>query len=353
MPDFTSALFLGHSPGPGQLQRWTHLTTGRPAALDEPQLAGTVAARVAAAQGAPAGVVHRSSLHALGDVVELCGSRADLLLVDAGAYPVVKAAVGRALIGRRPRVAFFRHHDAAHAARVARGVSGRTVILTDGWCAGCDRPAPLDQLEAVAAEGGGLLVVDDTQAAGVLGARQEGQPYPFGEGGGGTFAWLGAQPTVSVLVTSLAKGYGAPLTVTSGPARLIARLGSFGSRCHASPPTRVDLLAAQRATADILGNARRRRRLAGLVLALRRALRTLRLPVIGLPFPLVHTALPTSAATRALGDRLTAAGVHALLLAPTCLPTVTLSFAVTAEHRPADIAAVSAALRSARGQVAS
>ena len=39
MPDFTSALFLDWRHEPGTPAGWSSLTTGRPAALDEPPLA--------------------------------------------------------------------------------------------------------------------------------------------------------------------------------------------------------------------------------------------------------------------------------------------------------------------------
>ncbi|WP_127127379.1 aminotransferase class I/II-fold pyridoxal phosphate-dependent enzyme [Georgenia sp. SYP-B2076] len=347
MLDLTSASFLGFRHASAELGGWDRLTTGRPAALDEPPAAAAVAGRVARTQGAAAGVVHRSTLHALGDVIEL--ERPDAVVVDAAAYPFAELAAARVLLGGRGQLATFAHHDAADARRVVARSGGRVLLLTDGWCGGCNHPAPLLELEALARRCGGVLLVDDTQALGVLGHRGAGGP-PFGRGGGGTFAWLGGRPGAAVLVASLAKAYGAPLAVTSGPGGTVARLRTIGTRVHASPPSAVDLLAARAATGDPGGNERRRARLGRLVLAVRAALRRLRLPVLGLPFPVVHTRGPTPESTRRLHARLLAQGVRALLLAPRCLPAVTLSLALRADLDPRAAEEVAAALAAATGR---
>ncbi|MBO0898519.1 aminotransferase class I/II-fold pyridoxal phosphate-dependent enzyme [Cellulomonas sp. zg-ZUI199] len=339
MLDLTSSLFLGlHHPA-GDRAGWTSLTTGRAAALDEPVAARRVAARVAARLGAPAGIVHRSALHALVDVVDVLAPSA--VLVDAGAYPLVRLAAG----ATAPVVRAFGHHDVDDVARLLAGEGAghgrgartgrRPVVVTDGWCAACNRPAPLAALERVVRAAGGTLVVDDTQAFGVL-----------GPGGSGTWRWAGGRPVGAVQVVSLAKGLGAPLTVTTGPRDVVARLAVHGTRWHASPPTAADLRAADRATDPAGGPvlARRRRRLWWLVRALRAGLRRLGLAVVGRPFPVVHARVPDPArVARVLRGR----GVRALVLAPACLPGPVLTFVVTAEHAPADVEHVLAALRGA------
>ena len=59
--------------------------------------------------------------------------------------------------------------------RKARRAGQRPVIVTDGFCPSCGQAAPLPALARLAAEMGGLLVIDDTQALGVLG--REPSPY--------------------------------------------------------------------------------------------------------------------------------------------------------------------------------
>ncbi|MBO3089549.1 aminotransferase class I/II-fold pyridoxal phosphate-dependent enzyme [Cellulomonas dongxiuzhuiae] len=341
MLDLTSSLFLGLHHAAGGPGGWPSLTTGRAAALDEPAAARRVAARVAARLGAPAGVVHRSALHALVDVVDVLAPSA--VLVDVAAYPLVRLAAG----ATAPVVRTFGHHDVDDVARLLAGepagrgtgrgarTGRRPVVVTDGWCAACNRPAPLAALERVVRAAGGTLVVDDTQAFGVL-----------GPGGSGTWRWAGGRPVGAVQVVSLAKGLGAPLTVTTGPRDVVARLAVHGTRWHASPPTAADLRAADRATDPASGPAlaRRRRRLWWLVRALRAGLRRRGLAVVGRPFPVVHVRVPDPAqVARALRGR----GVRALVLAPACLPEPVLTFVVTAEHAPADVEHALAAVRDA------
>ncbi|UZN03470.1 aminotransferase class I/II-fold pyridoxal phosphate-dependent enzyme [Cellulomonas sp. S1-8] len=329
MLDLTSSLFLGvHHPA-GRSGGWSSLTTGRAAALGEPAVARRVAARVAARLGAPAGVVHRSALHALVDVVDVLAPSA--VIVDAGAYPLVRLAAGASA----PVVRTFAHHDVDDLVRALAGAGPRPVVVTDGWCAACNRPAPLTALERVARAAGGTLVVDDTQAFGVL-----------GPGGAGTWRWSGGRPVGAVQVVSLAKGLGAPLAVTAGPRDVVARLAVHGTRWHASPPTAADLRAADDATAPAAQRALegRRRRLWWLVGALRAGLLRLGLGIVGRPFPVVHARGPDPArAARVLRGR----GVRALVLAPACLPAPVLTFVVTAEHTPADVRRVLAAVRVA------
>lgn len=343
MLDLTSSLFLGLHHGSDELGGWATLTTGRAAALGEPDLARRVAARVAANQGAAAGVVHRSALHALVDVVDVLAPTA--VVVDAHAYPLAGLAAGSAAARRGTSVRTFAHHDAGDARRVLTATGARRpVLVTDGWCVGCNRPAPLADLERAVREHGGTLVVDDTQAYGVLGHRS-GQAA-FGHDGGGTWRWSGGRPVSAVQVVSLAKGLGAPVAVTTGPRPVVDRLATHGTRWHSSAPTSADLLAADRATAPRLRDelAGRRRRLWALVQALRDGLRRLGLHVTGLPFPLVHVRAPSVDPVR-LVHGLCALGVRGLALAPACHPTPTLTFALRADLTDRDVHTVLGALR--------
>jgi len=333
MPDFTSALFLDWRHESADLGGWSSLTTGLPAAADESPAAIALGRRIARAQGAAAAVVHRSTLHALTDLLTLSARAGSVVFVDRDAYPLARtAAMGVA--GRVP-VHTFGHHDYPGLGASVDYLGGRPLVVTDGWCTSCNRPAPLPELEQIAHDHGGLLVVDDTQGAGILGDRSSGHPS-FGCGGGGTFRWLGAAPGGAVQIVSLAKAYGAPLAVTAGPERVIDRLVAYGTRSSSSPPSAADLAAAGRATADERENDLRRDLLARLVLRLRRGMRRLGLAVVGFPFPVVAVVLPARDLA-ALHARLMRAGVRALLLHGSCLRRPALAFAVTARHVDADI----------------
>jgi 8-amino-7-oxononanoate synthase len=346
--DFTSALFLDWRHAARDLPSWSALTTGRPAALEEPPGATALAARVALRTGAQDAVLHRSALHALWDVVAVAAPPGTLVLVDGGAYAVTQVAAAGAL-SRGRRVAVFRHHEPEDAARLARRACGPTLVLTDGWCSSCSRPAPLAALsEAVRAVGRALVVVDDTLALGVLGSGPT-RDRRFGHGGAGTAAWLGLPPP-DVQVASLAKAYGAPVAVTAGPRRLIAPLRQHGTRWHSSPSTAADLAAATIATADDVGNDRRRSRLEHLVARLRAGLRRLGCGVVGLPFPLVSATAPGRSSVSDLLAGLARADVLAVVRRPRCSPGPTLSFCVTSRHTEREIDRALGVLESCLGR---
>ena len=337
MLDLTSSLFLGrtHESADG-----TPLTTGRPAAMDEPHAAVDLADRLARAAGADAGVLHRSTLHALVDLMTVLAPAT--VLIDAAAYPLSRLAAdlsaGRAGTVVRP----FRHRDVAHAAALAARLPRPLVVLADGWCVECGLPAPLAALQSVADAHGATLVVDDTQALGILGRRAPGEP--FGIGGGGTLPWSGLAATGTVRVASLAKGHGVPLAVTVGPQALVDRLRSADLRWHTSPPTTVEIAAASRAVGDRAGNRRLLRRLGALVRRLRLGLLRRGWPVLGRPFPVVPVATDEPGLAAALAAGLRRRGVRGLVLGGRCRRFPSLAFVLTARHQPADVDRVLAAL---------
>ncbi|MFK4088243.1 hypothetical protein ACI2LF_29290 [Kribbella sp. NPDC020789] len=336
--DFTSSLFLGlHHPS-DSLPPWESLTTGVPAVLGTTAAAHRVAATVAAARGAQAGVVGRSAMHALMDVMGMLPQRRDVVAIDASAYPLawwaaLRAAANGAVVRRYP------HHSPD---RIAAEPGRRLFVLTDGWCPGCNRPAPLPELHRLAAATGGALIVDDSLAYGVLGRRRPGDP--FGDGSG-TPAWHGLDPAGIIWVASLAKAYGAPLALTTGDQLPIRRLAMEGGhRVHSSPPSAADLAAATMALHDPAGNRARRSRLRANVLWLRNRLSELELPVNGLPFPVVSIRVPAATAS-SWWSHLRSARLHAVLQPSRCRPGVMLTVLVRADHSDADLDRLTATLR--------
>ena len=63
MIDFTSALYLGFSHASHELPAWEHLTLGKPAALETPELARHVGHKLARLIGCEAGIMAPSTLH--------------------------------------------------------------------------------------------------------------------------------------------------------------------------------------------------------------------------------------------------------------------------------------------------
>jgi 8-amino-7-oxononanoate synthase len=326
--DLTSSLFLGRTHPSCSLPGWSALTTGRPAVLGESPVADELARHVAAAQGAASGIVARSTLHALVDLVEVLLRPGDVLALDERVYPLTRWAADLAA-GRGVHVTSYPHH---RPGPVAAG-RGRVWWATDGWCPGCNRPAPLKRLAALASATGAGVVVDDTLAFGVLGRRGL---TAFGDGTG-TPRWCGVPHDTLVWLASLAKAHGAPLTLLTGPADVVMAVRRHGgSRAHASPPTSADLAAAHRSVLDQAGNASRRAVLAGHVHRMRRQLRRAGTAPVGLPFPLVAVPAPDGAA-RYCHRAAAAAGVRTLPLAPRCGGPAALGVLLRADLTAADV----------------
>jgi 8-amino-7-oxononanoate synthase len=342
--DFRSALYLGLSHPAWSLPDWPALTAGVPAALGAPVGARPVTAGLAALTGTEAAILARSTLHALWDLIGALATSDTIVALDAAAYPTAHWAAARAVARRVPVIRFAHRNPEDLIRRLRRpGLTGRrSLVLTDGWCAGCNRPAPLPGLLRAVRGTGGLLVIDDTQALGVLGAAPSARE-PFGRGGGGSLRWQHVDPAGIVVVASLAKAFGAPLAVVAGADNVVARLARpEGTRVHSSPPTAADLAAARRAlrVTSRDGDARRRR-LAQRVDEMRTAARSSGFDLVGDPFPVVSLAAADPGRAAA---ELRQRGVRALVQRPVCLAAPVLTFLLRADHNMADTARAAAAL---------
>ncbi|HEX8451996.1 MAG TPA: aminotransferase class I/II-fold pyridoxal phosphate-dependent enzyme [Longimicrobium sp.] len=336
--DFASALYLGMRHPWAALGPWDALTTGVPAVLDEPPGAERTARRLARLQGLEAAVLLPSTLHLFHDLFALLRRDACAVLVDAGAYAVGREAAARARIPVRG----FAHHDPRALRRVLGTVRGpgRPVVLCDGICPRCGRVAPLPAYLEAVREAGGWLVVDDTQALGIVGSRP-GAAAPYGGGGGGTPRWWGIEAPELVVGASLAKAFGAPLAALSGAAGLVDRFREgAAARVHSSPPSVAAVRAAARALA--LNRARGdalRARLAERVARLRRLLAEVGVGTRGGDFPVqTVTGLADSAAAQ---EALAARGIRAVLRAA---PAPRLTLLLRADHSDDELARVAGIL---------
>lgn len=351
MLDFTSALYLGFRHPSRSLRPWAALSGGRPAALAEPPGAAGIARALADLQGCDAATLAASTLHLFWDLfLILAGDGTVAIHVDAAAYPVAAWGVERAA-GRGVPVRHFPHHDPVGlrrgaAAGARRGL--RPIIVTDGWCPGCGRVAPLDRYLQVARRLGGWVVLDDTQALGVLGAAP-GAATPYGQRGGGSARWHGIAGPELIVVASLAKGFGAPLAGLSGAASLVSRFESASqTRVHCSPPSVAALHAAGHA---FRLNGRHgdelRLGLARLVRHFRHRLAEADVGVSGGMFPVQTLAACPGLPARVLHERLIARGVQGVLHRPHGADGPRVGFILTARHTRADVDAVVSALRAA------
>jgi 8-amino-7-oxononanoate synthase len=357
VPDFTSALYLGLQHARDSIGTWERLTTGTPFALAEPKEARSLARRLAALQESEAATLAPSTLHAFWDLCGLLASEHVEFFVDAECYPIARWGVERA-VARGAPTQWFPHLDAGALhwrLRRRRRLKRRPVVVTDGFCPHCGCVSPLGDYLAYVRAAGGLLVVDDTQALGVLGADST-RCWPYGAGGGGSLPWLGVGGPEVMVVASLAKGFGVPLTVMSGSELMIHTfLKKSETRQHCSPPSAAALHAACRALSlnEQFGDALRCRLLAR-VRRFREILAGAGLLPKGGLFPVQTLSLSPGCDLCAIHARLVQNGVRALLQRDDAGQR-SINFLITARHSLKEIeqagATIVAALRQSTANI--
>lgn len=337
MLDFTSALYLGLRHPTRSLPPWRKFTTGVPAALASPPGSEHVADRLARLQNCERGILGASTLHLFWDLFGVFAHRPVKIYVDAGLYPIARWGVERAAARGTP-VREFAHYDPEAFRRLLRRdrrTRLRPVLVTDGFCPDCGKPAPLsDYLESLRGRGG-RLIVDDTQALGIFG-NSPGPDAPYGRGGGGMLPRLEVSGPDVMVISSLAKAFGAPVAVLSGSRAAVQGFETKSeTRIHCSPPSVPAIRAAEHAL-----NLNRkygddlRIRLAGLVRYFRRAAESAGLRFSGGIFPVQTLALASAAETRRLHERLLHRGVRTVLRRALEGHGARLSFVITARRSP-------------------
>lgn len=243
MIDLTRALYLGLEHASSSLLPWQRLTSGRPAAL-EATAASPLERSLARLLGMERALLAPSTLHVVTDLYAALAARVRQVHVDACAYPITWWGLERA---RLRGVTITPYHSLSElGVRVARGAAP-CAIVTDALCLGCRRTKPLDRLAQLAQRSEGILIVDDSQGVGVLGANPT-PACPYGRGGGGTLAWCAAPRSSVLLLGSLAKAFGAPLAFVAGGAELVGWFArGSGTRVHASPCSAASFAALERA----------------------------------------------------------------------------------------------------------
>ena len=338
--DFTSALYLGiHHPSQS-LKPWSQLTLGRPAALSEPPGALRVAQMLSALQGCEQGVLTPSTLHLFWDLFGMLGKLPVSIYLDEGAYPIARWGAERAA-ARGVAVRRFRHHDPdsllAQIAGQARSRK-RPIVVADGFCPACGVPAPIGHYLDIVRRFGGLLVLDDTQALGILG-EEPGAHAPYGNGGGGVLRWSGHFGPDILVGASLAKGFGVPVAALAGSGLMLQRFATLSdTRVHCSPPSAALISAAEKALAINEGQGDRlRSRLLRLVGGFRKRLRQVGLSACSGFFP-VQTLKPMPAVDAVrLHERLLGLGIRTVLHRARDGQVPRLSFLITALHTPSEI----------------
>jgi 8-amino-7-oxononanoate synthase len=338
--DFTSSLYLGFRHPSHTLGPWESLTTGGPAALAEPEQNRVVAQALADLQGCERGVLAPSTLHLFWDLFGILSRDRMAIYLDAGTYPIARWGVERAA-ARGAVVRLFPHHDASALRQLLRGSHRRgvrPVIVTDGFCPAYGRAAPVREYLACAKAFGGLLIIDDTQALGILG-HSPGPAAPYGKGGGGMLRWSGFSGPEVLVIASLAKGFGAPVGVLSGSSEMIGRYEADSEvRVHCSPPSAAAITAAGQALkANANSGDALRQRLAGLVSRFRGRLKEHGISTSGALFPMQTLFSIPGVAPEALHQLLLRQGVKTVLHGRKNGKAPLVSFIITTRHSIGDI----------------
>ena len=171
--DFTSALYLGLIT---RMRLRPSRYAGKPAALSPPPESEAIADQLARLIGCERATLGTSTLHLFWDLFGQLSRERIAIYVDAGTTRSRGGAWSE-----RWRAA---HWYAASNIMTCRRCSTRygaiatvvahPIVVTDGFCPGCGRHAPLAAyLESVRAYGG-RLIIDDTQALGIYGRPARG-----------------------------------------------------------------------------------------------------------------------------------------------------------------------------------
>jgi 8-amino-7-oxononanoate synthase len=321
----------------GSLRSWSHFTRGVPAALSEPPDANAVAQQVAALQGCERGLLGTSTFHLFWDLFGLLCRTRIAVYVDAGTYPIARWGAERAA-ARGVSVREFAHHQtAALQQSLTQDLSNklRPVVLTDGFCPACGKPAPLQAYLQIVRAYGGWLLLDDTQALGIFGFSP-GADAPYGRAGGGMLPRLQLSGPDLMVISSMAKAFGAPVAVLSGSRKAVDEFElKSETRMHCSPPSLPVIRAAHRALAVNRAHGDELRlRLCSLVRRFRRRALRVGFPCMEGLFPVQTLVAESNAHTLALHNRLLHCGVRSVLRYDERASVPRISFVITASHTP-------------------
>jgi len=322
------------------LHGWRQLTTGVPAALAQAGGTAQLSRRLADLVGCEAATLAPSTLHLFWDLFEILAGDTGSIYFDLGAYPIAHWGIERAAACGVP-VHGFPHHGArdlwkqlAQNSAFAR----HPIIVTDGFCPGCGQMAPLNDYLKIIQKIDGRLVIDDTQAMGILGDSPE-RVQPYGHGGGGSLRWCHIQHPAIVVVSSLAKGFGVPVAFLAGEKMAVKRFQAQSkTRMHCSPPSIAVIRALEHALDENeTEGAALRNRLLQLIQYFRGKVAELGLNPSGRFFPVQTFSEIPGISPIILYHRLLKQGIRTVLHQGRQTSTARISFILNAGHEFEDI----------------
>jgi 8-amino-7-oxononanoate synthase len=338
VPDFTSALYLGLAHEHASLRPWQQFTAGKPAVLYAMPGARSVAADLASLTGCEAATLAPSTLHLFTDLFLIWSHRSTAVYADGALYRTGMLGLERAAALGFP-VCRFRHHDPQLLRRALRTEASRTpAIVTDGYCPCCGELAPVPAYLDCLGNRKGWVVIDDTQALGVLG-RCPSPRVPLGMSGGGILRWFGIRDPRVILISSLAKAFGVPIAFLAGARTLVERFEDVSeTRVHSSPISAPVLHAAEEAISfNENAGDRARGTLMQLILRLRRRLVNSPFHPGGGIFPVQSLSGTCGLPAEEIHKRLTAAEIQTVLQRHRISGDPQVAILLTARHTSRDI----------------
>ena len=333
--DFTSSLYLGMYHPAERIPPWKQFTTGKPAVLYEPSLASEMGRVLAKWQGCEDGLILTSTLHAFWDIFGMWSPHKHMIFYDRSIYPIGKWGVERAK-GRGVRSFSFSHLDFnSLKSKLNQTISDgcQAVVVTDGWYTRCGKAAPLSDIIKLIGPLRGWLVIDDTQALGILG-KYPNRNNPYGNGGGGLLKWKDVNYPQIIKISSLAKGMGVPVASVCSSSSWINRFKEQSeARIHSSPPSLADMQALKHAIQiNYLSGDKLRERLLHRVCYFRQSMRQHGMRLSGGKFPVQHLLFESGMAAQRVFAKLHRAGIQTVMLRPYRNKEVILTFLLRADH---------------------
>lgn len=355
MPDFTSALYLSLKHRGERMRPWVQLTAGKPATLEEPYEFTAVANQLAALMGCEAAVIAPSTLHLFWDLFGLFDAGSIALYVDESCYPIARWGGERAWSKGAPLRCFSSQNATVLRQWLGRdALFGRTpVVLTDGYSPAMGRPAPVAAYLEAVSDFGGYLIIDDTQALGILGSNP-GPTAPYGFGGGGILRWAGIRSPCMITIASLAKGFGAPAAVMAGSMDLIEMFKNHSAtRVHCSQPSFASIHSTAHAlNVNRTSGERLRRCLARNVHRFRSNMSRVGLSTHGGGFPIQTLSFRKRWRAAVLYRKLLHRGIHTVPQCSGKKNDMRISFIITAGHGLDELDMTALSIANVLGKIA-
>jgi len=279
------------------LPDWNHLTTGKPSRLFESSFARSLNQRVAILTGTEATLTGTTTFHLYWDMIAWLGKMNIQVYFDEFAYPISTWLINSSLRHRKS-VIKMPHHDVTAFTCLAKAMYKKghiPVLFADGYCPLSGQIFPANEFIPVLERYNGLLILDDTQGIGIFGNQSHAQSSRYGSGGGGILRWQNINSPRVVLISSLAKAFGAPVATLSGSLSIVDAIANASlSAIHCSPASNAHLLAALHALDlnDAMGN-QLRRKLASRVTYFRQCLGSIRKFMLETYHPFQTIILPS------------------------------------------------------------